>query len=320
MVLTTSLPLDESTARMRVLRTVESLGCAMLRDGVYLFPGHENNRASVRHLKAYIESAQGSAHMLIAFASDDNQEAEFKRLFDRSTRYEEVRKTIESLQVGFGISDTAAIARVVKGQREAFEKIVEIDFFGSAARTSTDEALHAIEKQVNAMLTPADADPVPRARKREAFFRKIWATRNPMLADRLASAWLIRRFIDAEATLRVAGKSEPIPGAAITFGFGGAQFGNTSKRITFEELTHYFQLDRDSAIHRIGTVVRALEGHDTVIPEATGFGTMIDGARRRTSNDYQFVAEAEKIFDMVYERYVASPATAGQRPMKAVDQ
>ncbi len=311
MILIASLPLDESTARMRILRTVESLGCAVLRDGVYLFPGHENNRASVRRLKTYIESAQGSAHMLIASASDDNQEAEFKRLFDRSARYEEVRKTIESLQVGFGTSDTVAIARVVKRQREAFEKIVEIDFFGSTACTATEQALHAIEKQVNAMLTPADADAVPRARHREAFFRKIWATRNPMLADRLASAWLIRRFVDAEATLRVAGKTEPIPGAAITFGFEGAQFGNTAKRVTFEELTHYFKLDRDPAIHRMGIVVRALEGHDSAIAEATGFGTMIDGARQRTSNDYQFVAEAEKIFDMVYERYVASPAMNG---------
>ncbi len=307
--LATSLPLDESTARMQILRTVESLGGAVLRDGVYLFPNNENNRTGARRLKLYIEAARGSAHLLIFPASDAAQDAEFRRLFDRSSRYEEVRKTTESLQIGFGISDTAAIARVVKRQREAFERIATVDFFGSTARTATERVLLAIEKQVNALLIPADGGAVPRARHREAFFRKIWVTRNPMLADRLASSWLIRRFIDAEATLRVVDKSAALPGGAITFGYEGAQFGNTKKHITFEELMQYFKLDRDAAIRRIGFVVRAIEGHDAVIPEAAGFGTMIDGARRRTNGDDQFIAEAEKIFDMVYERYVASPAT-----------
>ncbi|MFN0299697.1 MAG: chromate resistance protein ChrB domain-containing protein [Burkholderiales bacterium] len=293
---------------MKILRTLESLGCAVLRDGVYLLPDTQTNRAGIGRLKLYIQAAQGGAHVLIFPASDDSQDAEFRGLFDRSARYDEVRKTIQSLQIGIGISDAAAIAQVIKRQREAFENIVSVDFFGSASRDATEEALRAIEKQINALMFPSDAGAVPRSRHREAFFRKTWVTRTPMLSDRIASSWLIRRFIDAEATLRLMDKSESPPNNAITFGFEGAQFGSTTKHITFEELMQYFRLDRDEAIKRISFVVRAMEGQDLAIPEAAGFATMIDGARRRTGSDYQFVTEAEKIFDMVYERYLNAPA------------
>ena len=306
-VLASSIPLDESTARMKILRTLESLGCAVLRDGVYLLPDTQTNRAGIGRLKLYIQAAQGGAHVLIFPATDAAQDAEFRRLFDRSARYDEVRKTIQSLQIGIGISDAAAIAQVIKWQREAFENIVSVDFFGSGSRQATEDVLLATEKQINALMFPSGAGAVPRSRHREAFFRKTWVTRTPMLSDRIASSWLIRRFIDAEATLRLVEKSEPIPNNAITFGFEGAQFGSTTKHITFEELMRYFRLDRDEAIKRISFVVRAMEGHDLAIPEAAGFTTMIDGARRRTGSDYQFVTEAEKIFDMVYERYLNSP-------------
>ena len=104
-------------------------------------------------------------------------------------------------------------------------------------------------------------------------------------------------------------KSESDRSDAITFGFEGAQFGSTPKLTTFEELMRCFGLDRDEAIKRISFVVRAMEGNSAAIPEAAGFTTMIDGARRRTGSDHQFVVEAEKIFDMVYERYFNSPAT-----------
>jgi hypothetical protein len=262
-------------------------------------------------LKLYIREAQGAAHVLIFPALDDSQDGEFRRLFDRSARYDDVRKTIQSLQIGIGISDAAAIAQVIKRQREAFENIVSVDFFGSPSRRATEDVLLATERQINALMFPSDAGAVPRSRHREAFFRKTWVTRTPMLSDRIASSWLIRRFIDAEATLRLVEKSEPAPNNAITFGFEGAQFGSTTTHITFEELMRYFRLDRDEAIKRISFVVRAMEGHGLAIPEAAGFTTMIDGARRRTGSEYQFVTEAEKIFDMVYERYlnVNVPAT-----------
>ena len=131
-----------------------------------------------------------------------------------------------------------------------------------------------------------------------------------MLVDRLASSWLIRRFIDTEAKVKVVHHSAPPSDTAITFGFDGATFGKTKANIAFAELAEHFQLDRDAAIKHIGTVVKAIESSCATIPEAAGFTTMLAGERRRATNEGQFAAEAGKIFDMVYERYSMTPAVA----------
>jgi hypothetical protein len=300
------VPLTESTTRMKFLRTVESLGCAVLRDGVFLFPNTESNRTGVQRLKMYLQSAMGSAHVLICDATDDMQDAEFRGLFDRSARYDEVKKTVESLRIGFGVSDTAAIAEVVKRQRERFENILAVDFFGSPARAAAEEAIDALERQIEEQLAPPDTDAAPRAAMPEGFLQKLWVTRGPMVADRLASSWLIRRFIDTDAKVKVVDHSTPPAETAVTFGFEGAQFGKADA--AFADLVEHFKLDQDAAIQRIGTVVRAIESKDVSIPEAAGFTTILDGARRRATNEGQFTAEAEKIFDMVYERYLVDPA------------
>ena len=248
--------------------------------------------------------------MLACDATDEAQDAEFRSLFDRSTRYEEVRKTVESLQIGFGISDAGAIAQVVKRQREQFENIVAVDFFGSPAHAAALQALIAIEQRCGEQLAAVESATAKRANQPETYLRKLWVTQGPLLVDRLASSWLIRRFIDTEAKVKVVHHSAPPSDTAITFGFDGATFGKTKANIAFAELAEHFQLDRDAAIKHIGTVVKAMEGSDPTIPEAAGFTTMLDGARRRATNEGQFAAEAEKIFDMVYERYIKSSTTA----------
>jgi len=94
-----TLPTEIPTARMRVLRTFEALGAAMMRDGVFLLPETPNNRQAVERLVEYISMNAGSAQALKATPLDASQYAAFRRLFDRSSRYEELTKTVESLKI-----------------------------------------------------------------------------------------------------------------------------------------------------------------------------------------------------------------------------
>ena len=144
-------------------------------------------------------------------------------------------------------------------------------------------------------------------KSKRQYFRRAWATRRPLFVDRLASAWLIRRFIDAEATLVWLDKGTPCPATAVGFGFPGAPFQNTRSRVTFEELLVQFRLEDNPGLSRIGTLVHALVAGDNPAPEATGVETMLAGAKRRAANDDELLAESEKTFDLLYESYFEIP-------------
>ncbi|MDA1117740.1 MAG: chromate resistance protein [Proteobacteria bacterium] len=132
---------------------------------------------------------------------------------------------------------------------------------------------------------------------------RTWATRRPLWADRLACAWLIRRFIDAEAKLQCLDQGAACPPEAIGFAFEGARFGNSEARITFEQMLPQFGLGAHAALVRIGTIVHFLEVRGTPVPEAAGVQTLLQGAVRRASRDNELLREAEKTFDLLYEAY-----------------
>jgi hypothetical protein len=297
-----TLPTDVPAARMRVLRTFESLGAAVIRDGVFLLPENPANRQAVERLVEYITLNAGTALALRAAPLDEAHAESFRHLFDRSSRYEELTKTIESLKVGFGIADPGAIARVLHKQRREFEAIAALDFFPSPAQERARAALADAEAQVHTLQFPSQA--ASGAPTNEKFLGRVWATRRPLWADRLACAWLVRRFVDPEATLVWLEKTQPCPPEAVGFAFEGARFANSGTRITFEEMLAQLDMEKNHALARIGGIVRFLEVRGGAsVPEAAGVQTLLQGAVRRSAGDDELLGEAEKTFDLLYEAY-----------------
>src|SRR4051812_48482356 len=99
------LSTDDPATRMRVLRTLESLGAAVIREGAYLLPDTAPNRQALEALSDYIGKTAGIAHVLRVGAASAAQQQAFTGLFDRSARYQELVKTVESLRVSYGHSD-----------------------------------------------------------------------------------------------------------------------------------------------------------------------------------------------------------------------
>jgi len=137
--------------------------------------------------------------------------------------------------------------------------------------------------------------------------RRIWATRRPPWADRLACAWLIRRFVDPEGSVVWLDKAQTCPADSVGFAFGGARFANSATQVTFEVMLQQFGLAGNAALAKIGGIVHFLEARDTPVPEAAGVQTLLLGAARRSSNDDELLGEAEKTFDLLYEAYFEAP-------------
>jgi hypothetical protein len=300
LVTVTQLPTEDPASRMRMLRTLESLGAAVMREGVYVLPDTPDNRRALERLAQYVAQNAGHASVLRVEATEA-QHAQLRRLFDRSARYEDLTKNILSLRVGFGVVDASAISRVLHKQRRDFEAIAALDFFPTAARSRTEQTLAEAEAAVRELLFPAQGAAAEQAA--EPLQRRTWATRRPLWADRLACAWLIRRFIDSEAKLVWLDKGAALPEGAIGFGFEGARFTNSESRVTFEQMLAQFGMAAHAALARIGSIVHFLEVRGMPVPEAAGVQTLLQGAVRRAASDDELLREAEKTFDLLYEAY-----------------
>jgi hypothetical protein len=305
LLLVAQLSSEDPASRMRVLRTLESLGAAMMREGAYLLPDRTENRQSLASLAEYISKGGGSAQVLNVSAASPAQHKHLASLFDRSRRYEDLVKTIESLSVGFGHSDPSALSRVLHKQRNEFDSIAALDFFPTDAQQKARQALAHAEEQVRKLLFTGHARAALDAQ--EKLQRRTWVSRKPLWADRLACAWLIRRFVDPEARVLWLDKGQAMPADALGFGFDGAHFMNSETRVTYEEMLDRVDLAKNPALARIGGIVHFLEVRGTPVPEALGVQTLLQGAVRRSTSEDALLAEAEKTFDLLYEAYYEPP-------------
>jgi len=294
------LPTEDPAARMRVLRTLESLGAGVMREGAYLLPDTAGNRQALETLSDYIVKSAGAAQVLQVNATTPAQQETLRRLFDRTARYESLIKTVESLRVGFGHADPSAISRVLHKQRRELEAITALDFFPTDARTRAERALAEADAAVKKLLFTSSQTSI---RAGERLLRRAWATRNPPWADRLACAWLIRRFVDPEATLTWLEKNQELPSGALGFAFDAAHFAASAARVAYEEMLAQLGLVKNPALAKIGSIVHFLEMGGTAVPEAAGVQTLLQGAQRRSSSIQELLGEVEKTFDLLYEAY-----------------
>jgi hypothetical protein len=140
------------------------------------------------------------------------------------------------------------------------------------------------------------------------FRRRTWATRRDLWADRMASAWLIKRFIDREARFAWIDGARGRPRGAVGFDYDGADFTHTPDRVTFEVLMASFGLERDAALAAIGAAVHFLDVGGIPVADAKGLETVLRGIKEKARSDDALLAEAMRIFDLFYSAY--APARA----------
>jgi hypothetical protein len=135
-----------------------------------------------------------------------------------------------------------------------------------------------------------------------------WATRQRPWVDRLASAWLIRRFIDPQARLLWLASPEDCPTDALGYDFDGATFSHIGNRVTFEVLAVSFNLEQP-AIKRLGMLVHYLDVGGVAPREASGVESVLAGLRETLRDDDHLLAAACAIFDsllIIFDKGVAA--------------
>ncbi|MBI5752109.1 MAG: chromate resistance protein, partial [Hydrogenophilales bacterium] len=135
------------------------------------------------------------------------------------------------------------------------------------------------------------------------FQGRTWATRKYLWVDRMASAWLIHRFIDRKASFLWLDDARRCPKQALGFDFDGASFTHVDGLVSFEVLAASFGLDGDPALARIAAIVHCLDVGGVPVAAAAGIEAVLAGARAAASDDDQLLAEASRLFDNLYLNY-----------------
>src|SRR5439155_1002844 len=167
------------------------------------------------------------------------------------------------------------------------EAIAALDFYPTEARSRAERALLETDAAVKQLLFTSSQTSLGAG---ERLLRRAWATRHPPWADRLACAWLIRRFVDPEATLAWLDKSEELPSGALGFAFDGAHFAASGTRVAYEEMLAQLQLAKNPALTKIGSIVHFLEMGGSTVPEAAGVQMLLQGAQRRSTSMQELLA------------------------------
>lgn len=304
-----SLPTRNSTLRMRVWRALKEHGCGVLRDGVYLLP--ESHADALEGIEADIRARGGFATRLALKARGDAQLGEFRELFDRGADYGVLARRIDAAKASLARLGSRRAQTEVRRVEKALPKLAAIDFFAGEAKGEAQNALATLKSAYQAMYSGGEPrfSRRPLRRVDPARYRKrVWATRESPWVDRLASAWLIRRFIDREAKFAWITRPSECPKKAVGFDFDGAEFTHVSKRVTFEVLLTSFSLETDLALAAIGAAVHFLDVGGIPVADAKALETMLKGARANVRSDDALLTAASRIFDLLYAGYRAGAA------------
>jgi hypothetical protein len=300
---------QQPAVRMRVWRALKGLGTAVLRDGVYLLPNRDEFIAPLQAQSEEVTASGGSAQLLEVNPRDEQQDAEFRQLFDRTPDYEKLMLEIRSARKEIGDLDAAVLSPRLTRLTRDYEAIVLQDFFPGAAREQAREALEDLAAAANALLSPDEPHATAGRSRRldsDKYQGRTWATRARPWADRLASAWLIKRFIDPRAKLLWLKSPRDCPKRAVGFDFDGAEFTHVGAKVTFEVLLSSFGLEGDPALERIGSLIHYLDVGGVPVAEAVGLEAMLRGAHRLIVDDDALVTEAGKLFELLYVHYTAN--------------
>jgi hypothetical protein len=308
-LLIVSLPTPSATARMRIWRAIKALGCMALRDGAYLLPQGEGREQALEQLAEESIREGGSAWLMTVQARSETEDRAYRELFDRAGDYAELRKSWKQTNRTLATLAPSELTRLTRKLQREYDAVRATDFFANETTVEAEAEWLDLCQRIEGLLSPDEPHDVQRRIARldsDKYRGRVWATRRRLWVDRVASAWLIRRFIDPEARFRWLATPADCPKKALGFDFDGATFTHVGDRVTFETLMASFGLEMDPALGRLAAMVHQLDVGGNPVPEAAGFEAVLAGARERLPDDDALLAEMSTVLDSLYAHFARS--------------
>ena len=295
------IPPKPAYLRVKIWRRLQAMGAVAVKSSVYVTPRTDESQEDLEWILREIVKGGGDATIcearFIEGLEDDQIEALFNAARESDYRQiaDEARAIVERGLSGDGHPD-GEVARL----RRRLVAVTAIDFFGAPGRESAAGMVDDLERRPHARDRAArGVTPAGELRGR------TWVTRKGVHIDRIASAWLIRRFVDEAARFKfVAARGyHPEPGE-VRFDMFEAEYTHDGDECTFEVLLTRLGLD-DAALRPIAEIVHDVDLKDGKFgrPEVAGIEPVIVGIAVAYRDDGERLARGGAVFDALYESF-----------------
>lgn len=302
-VLTATLPTNPSGLRVRVWRALKATGAGTLREGVYVLPAEVPSAQALRDLAGTIANAGADAHLLELRARDEAQELDFRALFDRSDQYAELMQAVKDARKGVGKATEAELHKALRRLEQQLQQVQASDFFPGKESARAVDAVTALRREIEVHLSPDEPSPTKAAIPSlsiEDYQGRTWATRKRPWVDRLATAWLIHRFVDKSPTFIWLANPKKCPKSALGYDFDGATFTHVGDLVTFEVVAKSFGLHKEPALARLAQLVHTIDVGGIPIDEAPGLEMIVRGLQAQYEDDDQLLQAAFGLLDALH--------------------
>jgi len=284
------LPTKPPYLRVKIWRRLQAIGAVAIKNAVHVLPRTAEHEATFRDLLEEIVASGGEAILIDAGLLAGLNDADIQALFNaaRDADYEDITQGARKLM------ETSPFkgADIVRLQKR-FEEISALDYFGAPHREEAVAALAEIDRKRYQHPDVSRAHPL--AEEPLDLKSKTWVTRSDVHVDRIACAWLIRRFIDPDAVFRFVDARSYLPGPGeLRFDMADAEFTHEDGGCSFETIVRRAGLTNDHALVAISEIIHELDIGDGQFarPETPGLGAVLSGVCSSTDNDLQRIAQA----------------------------
>ena len=302
-----TLPPTPTRHRVGVWRKLQRMGAVRLRGSAWILPENAETTELFQWLVQEVETFRGEATLLHVDRIENMTEDQVRGLFHkaRTAEYQAVvhgcREILSQLD-RYLAKHRGSVARLrgkLDGLKRDLDRIQSIDYLeapmGRRARTlweTTAKRLRTVEARPH----------VPSGRHRASLPPRgsTWVTRPRPHIDRIASAWLIKRFCDPDARFAFADAADAAR-KGVPFDVLGADFGHHGDECTFETLIKRFGI-KDRRVKLIAEIVHEADLHDGKFTrtESAGVDLAIKGLAAGTRDDHELLEHGMAIFAGLY--------------------
>lgn len=314
-----SIPATPVNNRVKVWRKLVKTGAVQLKGGVYILPYREEHHEALQWMLTELPGLNGEGLLVGTDSIEPLRHEEIITLFNEQRRPEyqaiarkidEFSSRISNLRKGGRDRKSTSLFRQYEKIHNEFQAVQQRDFFQSDPGQDLAAQLSALRRQLEELTAvekghkSSTATELPGGRTINDFSGLTWLTRRRPYVDRMASAWLIRRFIDAKATFAFkdeAALQAPRGIREVSYDVRNGDFTHVDDLCTFEFLIKAFGLEGKRLDHLAGIV------HDIDIkdgkfsaPEAHVIEMIIKGIRNRALSDSETLEQGMAIFEALY--------------------
>src|SRR5215213_4026848 len=323
------LPPKPTNLRVRIWRKLQKLGAVAIKNSVYVLPATEKAHEDFQWLKQEIEADGGEASVFKAAsvegATDQELIAAFRKARDEefaaiAAEFDGLTGAIREQGRGKHLSAgrlSAHESEIDKLHGE-LERVAGNDFFAAAGRAAAFAAYERCRKELRAAQRPktrtASSQTVRGKVDVAKYQGRRWVTRRNLHIDRLASAWLIKQFIDKRPRFYFVADGETIEGT-IPFDMFGAEFTHHGEDCTFETILKRFGLNEQKGLREIAEIVHDIDLKDNKFHrlEAPGLNAIIDGLSKVRRDDRKLLQQTGVVFDGLYALLSKDAAKPGRK-------